>query len=347
MLKKVTIRICALLLLFGGLNLIYNHTFYEKDMRAFAPEDLRIKQSNDSCDVYYFGESSNVTYKPDDSTKASISTLCQLFYPNLKIININKYATHAGIYKYWLKQIPIHQKKPKAVIVTMNLRSFDAAWIHSKLETSLQQSLVMSKPYPHLINRFILALQAFDNKTEEQREKEMLDEWKSVPLKFVTPFKYKTVREWDDAMANGGYTLPDGTWDTKKIELACHYIKAYAFNLNAENPRVKDFDDIAEWCQHNGVKLYLNLLAENISYADSLVGKELVFLMRQNRDFLKQRYQNNNCVFVDNLERVNGLDFIDQQWTTEHYNAKGRMLVAKALAEALKTQFNESYIKAY
>jgi hypothetical protein len=314
---------------------------------VFAKEDLRIKQSADSCDVYYFGESSNVTYKPEDSVKTAISGLCQLFYPTLHLVNINKYATHAGIYKDWLQQIPLHKKKPKAIIVTMNLRSFGAAWIHSKLETSLQQSLVMGKPYPKILNRFILALQAFDNKTDEQREKEMLDEWKSVTLKFPVPFAYKTVREWDDAMANGGYTMPDGSWDTKKIELACHYIKAYAFNLNANNPRIHDFDVISEWCRSNGVNLYLNLMAENISYADSLVGKELVILMRQNKEFLKQRYQNNHCVFVDNLECVRGIDFIDQQWTTEHYNQRGRMRIAKNLAEALKEQFKEFYINAY
>ena len=315
--KKITIKIIALFGLLIILNCLYNLSLFKKDQRQFSSEDLHIKQSIDSCDIFYFGESSNVTFKPDDSTKASISSLCQQFYPTLKIININKYATHAGIYKCWLQQIPIQIKQPKAIIITMNLRSFDATWIHSKLETSLQQSLVLSKPYPNLLNRFILALQAFDNKTEEQREKDMLDEWKTAKLHFPKPFKYKTVREWDDGMANGGHLTPDGKWDMKKIELACHYIKAYAFNLYENNPRIKDFDDISLWCKKQGIHLYLNLLSENIAYADSLVGKELVFLMRQNRDYLKQRYQSENTTVIDNLELVNGHDFIDQNWTTD------------------------------
>lgn len=347
MIKKITIKLILLLSVFCVLNFIYTVCFYEKDLHLYAKEDLEIKQSQSLCDIYYFGESSNITFKPDDSTQAGISSLCGLFFPNLKIVNINKYATHAGIYKHWLNQLDLSTKSPKAVIITMNLRSFDAAWIHSKLESSLQQSMVMSQPYPHLLNRFLLALQAFDNKTLEQREKDMLHEWNNVQLTFPKPFKYKTVREWDDGMANGGHLLQNGQWDLKKIELSCHYIKGYAFNINDENPRIKDFDEIAHWCKDHHIRLYLNLLAENIAYADSLVGKELVFLMRQNRDFLKQRYQKDNCSVIDNLELVYGAEFIDQNWTTEHYNYKGRMRIAKNVAESLKIQFNKDYIKAY
>jgi hypothetical protein len=110
---------------------------------------------------------------------------------------------------------------------------------------------------------------------------------------------------------------------------------------------VKDMDEIVEYCAKNKINLYLNLMAENVFYADSLVGKELVFLMKQNRDFLVKRYNKGNCVVVDNFELVNGKDFIDQNWTTEHYGYKGRMKIAKNLAQALKQQFENKYKEAY
>ena len=86
----------------------------------------------------------------------------------------------------------LKEHKPKAIVVTLNLRSFDAAWIHSKLETPLQESMVLAQPNPNLINRFLLSLQAFDNKNEKQRETEMLYEWENTQLMFPFPFKYKT-----------------------------------------------------------------------------------------------------------------------------------------------------------
>lgn len=347
MAKKISIKILLLLLVATGLNFIYSLTFFKSDLKEKSTEILEIKQTQENTDIYYFGESSNITFKPGDSTQSSISQLTNLFFPSLRITNINKYATHGGIYKHWIKEIDLKKKKPAAVIITLNLRSFDAAWIHSKLETQLQESMVLTRPYPKLFNRFCLSLQAFDNKTEQQREQDMLEDWRTKPLVFPYTFKYKTTAEWDYGMAQGTYVKPDGSWDMEKIALACHYIKGYAFNLDESNPRIRDFDEIAGWCSKNKVNLYLNLMAENIAYADSLVGKDLVFLMKQNRDFLVKRYAKGNCSVVDNLELVRGKEFIDQNWTTEHYDYKGRMRIAKHLAENLEQQFKNEYKQAY
>ncbi|PBQ31613.1 hypothetical protein CNR22_07475 [Sphingobacteriaceae bacterium] len=347
MIKKIFIKLIFMLLILTGLNVIYTEFFYKKDLEEKSKEMLQIRELQEDSDIYYFGESSNVTYKPGDSIQTSISEITNLFFPKIKITAITKYATHGGIYKYWMKEIDLKKKHPSALIITLNLRSFDAAWIHSKLETQLQESVVLTRPYPNLVNRFLLSLQAFDNKTEQQREQDMLNDWKTQTLVFPEPFKYKTVAEWDNGMAQGGYLKPDGSWDTDKIALACHYIKGYAFNLDDRNPRIKDFDEIASWCATHKVSLYLNLMAENTQYADSLVGKELVFLMRQNRDFLMKRYNKQNCKVVDNLELVNGKEFIDQNWTTEHYDYKGRMRIAKNLAESLKNQYKNEYKLAY
>lgn len=345
--KKIGIRVVILLVLLTGLNMVYNAFFYDAVIREKYPEKLRINKTQDSAEVFYFGESSNVTSLPDDSLTSYISGFTNLFFPSLKIQPITKYASHGGIYKQWIKEFDPGKPKPKAIVVTLNLRSFGANWIHSKLETQLQEPLVLAKPYPNLVNRFLLSLQAFDNKTVKEREEEMLLEWKSKLLRFPEPFKYKTVREWDNAMAAGGYLKPDGSWDQEKIELACHFIKNFAFNIDSTNPRVKDFDEISRWCANNHINLYLNLMAENVQFADSLVGKELVFLMRQNRDYLVKRYNKNTCRVIDNLECVDGKDFIDVVWTTEHYRYRGRMRIARNLAHSLKNQFKQEYKQAY
>lgn len=347
MFKTIVIKLFFLLLIMTGLNFIYNITLFDKDLNEKCEQALEIRNKQSNTDIFYFAESSNFNSRETDSIQNSISEITNFFFPSLKITAINKPASHAGIFKQWLTQINVKEHRPKAIVVTLNLRSFDAAWIHSRLETPLQESMVLTKPYPNIVNRFLLSLQVFDNKTEQQRDNEMLHDWETTLLKFPFPFKYKTVREWDNAMAQGGYLKADGSWDDEKIILACHYIKSYAFNIFENNPRVKDFDAISDWCHQNKINLYLNLLAENIEYADSLVGKELVFLMKENRDFLVKRYAKNNCTVVDNLELVSGKEFTDQNWTTEHYGYKGRMVIAKNLATTLKKQFNNEYKIAY
>lgn len=343
----MVIRIIALVIIIAILDLIYNFTFYKTDLEEKSGEVLELMEKQASTDVFYFAESSNFSIRDGDSITNSISEITNLFFPSLKITAVNKAATHAGIYRHWLDCISANKAMPKAIVVTLNLRSFDAAWINSKLETPLQESVVLLKPYPNIVNRFLLSLNAFDNKTEQQREHQMLEEWENTRIEFPFPFKYKTVKEWDYAMAQGTYLKEDGSWDMEKITLACHYVKTYAFNINENNPRVKDFDYIAKWCEEKKVPLFLNLMAENVQYADSLVGKELVFLMKNNRDFLVRHYNKANCTVVDNLEMVSGKEFTDQNWTTEHYSYRGRMIIAKNLARAMQKQFKKQYKEAY
>lgn len=347
MLKKIVINILLLLLIFTVLNFIYGKTLFNDDMKEMNPEIVEMQEAQCSSDIFYFGESSNVTFAENDSIKNSISEITNFFFPNLKIHTVTKYATHSGIFKRFIKQLDVKQNVPKAIIVTLNLRSFDAAWRHSALENKIQIPVILTYPTPKLWNRFLLSLQGCYTKTEKQREQDMLHEWKVTKLRFPFPFKYETVREWDGGMFHDGYLKENGERDDKKIELACHYIKGYAFNIDEKNPRTKDFDEIADWCEKHSIPLYLNLMAENVQYADSLVGKELVFLMRENRDYLVKRYNKNNCKVIDNLEAVNGKDFIDQTWTTEHYDYRGRMLIARNLADTLKTQFKNDYKKIY
>lgn len=347
MLVKVVIRIGLIVVILTVLNWLYTVTTYKRDLTEKCEQAIEIPANQPTTDLFYFAESSNFSYAETDSVKASISELTQQFFPSLKITAINKAATHAGIFRAWLNLLDPALKMPRALVITLNMRSFDAAWINSSLETPLQESLVFTRPYPHLLNRFLLSLQAFDNKTEKQREHDMLDDWATTRLEFPFPAKYHTVREWDQGMANGGHVNADGSWNMPKIELACHYIKTYAFNIGPSNPRVKDFDAISAWCSEHKVPLYLNLLAENVEYADSLVGKELVFLMRRNRDWLVKRYTRPGCTVVDNLELVNGRDYTDQNWTTEHYNLRGRMNVARNLASHLQKEFKQNYKKAY
>jgi hypothetical protein len=332
-LKQLAYKLIAFVVLLAALNMVYVFTLYPIDYKKNTPCAYQCKHLPKGVDVVYFGESSNFTVDSNDSTQLYISELVNYFAPQLKMVTVDTPAVHAGIYKYWIKEMD--QNLPKAIIVTMNLRSFDGAWIHSKLETPLIRSVRLLKPTPKLMNRFLLSIKNFEDRTTAERDTLLQKEWREIQLQFPYEFKYKTVREWDNAIANGGWLKPDGSWDMDRIKLAAHYIKGYAFNINESNPRIADFDEIAQWGQEKGVKVYFNILSENVAQADSLVGKDLVFLMKNNRDYLVKRYTQKGAVVVDNLESAGINDFLDKDWTTEHYNYKGRMAIAKKIVSQL------------
>jgi hypothetical protein len=343
--KKIALRIGILAAVLLALNFIYVRTFWKSDLEEAGGELLPdLLNAQDSADVIYLAESSNWSTHQTDTIKKSISEFTSSYFPSLKFRSVQKGAIHAGIYLSLIKHI--HENaRVKTVIVTMNLRSFDATWINSKLETPLSRSKVMYAQRPPIMSRFLLSLNTFENKTEEQRDLDMKAQWAKDELKFPHPFKYRTVIDWDQAMGNGGYKNADGSWDMPRIELACHYIKTYAFQIDpATNPRIKDFDEIVKVCKEKKLNLVFNLMAENVQYADSLVGKDLIYLINQNRDLLMNRYNKDGVIVTDNLDLVNGKDYIDQSWTTEHYKQRGREAIAKNLAEHLKQLYPKEFV---
>lgn len=344
---KYQTLIYKFLLLAGVLfcfNFIYKKLFYEKDLQKHSPIINNIRKVIDEKnEIIYLGESSNTTFKEDDIDKRPISDMISDYYPSRNFGNINKEASHAGIYYTYLNAIP-ENSNIKTVIVTLNLRSFDASWIHSNLETALLKSLVLIKDYPPLFNRLMLSFKGYDIKSDKEREIQVKESWSKSKLKFEHPFPYDNVTDWDFAMASKGVINEDGSRNEEATILACHYIKTYAFQIDTtKNPRIKDFDNIVSLAKKRNWNLVFNLMAENVDKAESLVGNELVYFIKQNRDLLVSRYSNENVTVVDNLSLINNDEFIDQNWTTEHYSESGRRLIAKNVANALKRFYPNDY----
>jgi hypothetical protein len=84
-------------------------------------------------------------------------------------------------------------------------------------------------------------------------------------------------------------------------------------------------------------------MAENMEKAQQLLGNDLLFLMQQNRDLLMQRYNKDGVTVVDNLDAVPNEEFIDQDWTTEHYAQRGRRIVASNVAQSLRFIYPADY----
>lgn len=332
-LKKIASRLALLALVLVGLNFVYTHFFYRADLETHTPVMLQVDAASDSAQVVYLGESSNFTFEDTDADKRSISQFAGGFFPSLKWGTVQKGALHAGNYYSLLRNIP-RSSSVKTVVVTLNLRSFNATWINSKLETSLQKSMVLTRPGPTLWRRFLLGFRAYEIKTAEERKAIAKASWATADLGPNSP--YPNVITWDSAMAEIGIHMPNGKRHNANTVLATQYIKTYAFRIDTlTNPRIGDFDRIVDLCQDRDWNLVFLLLPENMEKANELV-PELPVFMKENRDLLVNRYRSKGATVVDLLELLPNKIFSDQNWTTEHYNESGRKLVAQNLAESVK-----------
>ncbi len=339
------INIGLLLVFLIAMNWIYTKCFYKKDLQQYSNfVEKSWEMTADSCDIVYIGESSNQMVGDTDQDKRRISEFVAGYYPKLRLGDITRPAAHAEIYYYLLSSIP-EPSSVKTVVVTMNLRSFGADWIYSKLETPLQKEIVLLKHYPPLYDRFLLGFKGYDIKTDAERMEEVHYHWKHDSLNFPYHFKYSNTADWDKGMAYQGIKDKDGNFSQSLTELACHYIKSYGFQIRDDNPRLKDFDAIVQLAHERGWNLVFNIMAENVDRANELVGGDLIFLMKRNRDFLINRYRNQmGVVVVDNMNAVRNEQFIDQNWTTEHYYEDGRRIIARNVAFALKQFYPNAFV---
>lgn len=333
---KIGIRILLVGIALVGMNFIYKSFTYDQYTHEHAWEAVLMGMIQ-NCEIVYLSASSNFSQvklvHEDDPRK--ISQFIQDFFPDLQIDAINKPASHAETHLKLLSMIP-PEAEVQTIVATLNLRSFGPDWVHSHLESALNQQEVFYNDRPVLLNRFLVSLNAYDNKTEEERLASKLKDWSEKPLPYPPP--KNTVSSWC-AIEKWG------DWRDPKRQLADQFIKQYAFTLDENHPRVKNFDEMAALANERGWNLVLNILPENIEKADSLAGNDLTGLMKQNRDWLVQRYASQGIIVVDNLELLGDEFFTDKDFPTEHYNDVGRKRIAEKVAQQLRSihpdQFKE------
>ncbi|MFT5725258.1 MAG: hypothetical protein ACI9JN_002382 [Bacteroidia bacterium] len=333
--KKSVIRLVFVGLLLVIFNKIYTHYFWLNDLDEHGPMLYNLQQVQDTSDVLYFGESSNFTTHPDDYNQLRISDNVALQHPNLRIGTINHGAYHVGMYLPLISQIKT-TSPVQTVIVTMNLRTFNQDVIYSPSEANLRLSSRMYQPRSPLLNRALVSFKYYDNRSGHERDFLKWKAWTYDTLKSdldSISFEFNTIRRWCEVPK---FLDSNDVQDDAKRQLADQYIKAYAFQINDQNPMVQEFDELLQIAKEKNLHIVLNLIPENVEDAQNYIGYNLVWLMKQNRDYLVHRYTNQGAVVVDNLEILESIHFLDRAIIPqEHYDAAGREIVGKHVAKAL------------
>lgn len=337
---KIILRILFGALLLVAFSQLYWKYFWKTDLDKHGPMLYNLLEIKDTCDVIYFGESSNFTTHPDDYNQLRISDNIAAEFPGLTFGTINHGAYHIGMFRPLVSRV--HDwviKGDKTAIVTMNLRTFNQDVIYSPSEANLQLSTRFYKKNPALLNHMLVSFNYYDNRSGHERDLLKWKAWTYDTLKSDNDsikFEKNTIRRWCETPK---FLDSSGVQDDQKRQLADQYIKAYAFQIDEQNPMLLEFDKLVQVAKAKNIKLIFNLIPENVEDAQYYIGDNLVWLMQTNRDFLVSRYTKQGVLVVDNLELLESKHFLDRAVIPqEHYDAKGRELVGKSVAEAMKNQ---------
>lgn len=325
MIKKIGIRIILLVVIVTLSNFIYTATTYESDLQSEGNVLRKFERGVEQADILYFSASPNASIHPNDTDQRTMAQMMDELIPQQKLVAVDTGGIHAGVFKKLIVRIP-EKSNVKTVVVNMNYRSFGMGWIQSTLENAIQKQMVLYLSTPAIINRFLQGLNYYDALPDKERERIMQSHWKNDKLPFSAPRNNVTdwcaVEKWGD-------------WTNPKRQLADHYIKNFAFVLDDQNPRVKDFDEIVQICKEKKLELIFVILPENLKECETLVDKDLVDLMKSNKDWLVNRYTEMGAEVVDCFDNVADSCFTERHFPSEHYNQIGRMIVAKAVANAV------------
>ena len=333
-LTKIALKLLLLVATLAVLDVVYRYTFYEGDLRnGCTLMERSLKPAAEQADIAYLGESSNHTVADDEEDKRFISDMLQDLLPDHRVCNMDRDACHAGIYYDILRNVPSNAPLRTAV-VTVNIRSFSAEWIYSNLEVPLRKEQVFMLHAPALYKRLLLAFKGYTHWSESERAEKVRHALRHQTFSPVADLPYCNAAEWDKAVAD---SLTASGADELSISMTTHYVKAFACQIDENNPRITDLDRIVHLCRKRGWQPVFLILPDNEEQMLELVGPELVELLRRNGDFIEQRYTSMGVTVVNCQGMVADCDFRDRDFPTEHYRQAGRQAVASALATAIAT----------
>ena len=332
-------RVLALTALLVVLNFVYGKTLWFKDIDAHSDTLENLWPYQDSSDYLYFGESSNFYHEHIDSPKIRISDWVDRLIPKKKVGFVDNAGLVAGNYLHIMRHIP-DDSKVEGLIVTMNLRSFGPTWIYSDNFNYLHKANEMIKMRPKLFNRFLVALKAYENLSDEVRS-QLKYEQGLTPYSFDFETPSKSLEDWNwDISHSGPHRFENGEWDHEKIGLACHHVKNFGFEIDLKsNPRIKEFDEIVQFAKERGFKLAFHILSENVEESKELVGDELIQIINHNVAILENRYNIENILVINNLTTVPEKEFRDRTFPTEHYSNTGKKLCAIKVAKQIESNW--------
>jgi len=330
--KKIALKGLLLLIALTALNYIYETTLWQNDLEEYSGVSKRISDAK-NADILYLGDCSDAYFGFENDHEKGISQLLDSLLPHKNVATISETGFHAGMFAGILDNLPQHTNI-KTVVVTMNLRSFSANVLYAFTANATQQRTTMlNNSNPALLNRFLLTFKptkAYKGvKLKAMRTKQQQKD--EIPL---TPFN--SLYDWKAAFKNGDYINFDNSWTLLKKEKAMGHITNYAFQIDTQkNPRIADFDKIVNIVKQKNIKLIFHLLPENTTTTKQLIGEDLTNLINYNRNLLHQRYGSENVTIIDNMDLLNGTEFIEDL-PNSHFYYNGRKLMAKEIAKFIE-----------
>jgi len=304
---------------------------YSNSYAALLNLNKYFNNFNQPPDILYLGDSvlKNVSYY--DTDKRTINEMLEDDLPSfVSMASIYQSAYHPGVYYSLLKAIQAMKKKPKIILLPVNLRSFSPQWdLHPKYQFETEINALEKYSQIRNVNAIKLDCQTIPPA--------LFEEYDASPVLYPNTFLNRVgqFRLLVNSRAE--------TEEQKKFRLAHVFIFHYMHTLLPTHRKLVLLHKILEIFQEIDVSALIYITPINYQAGNKYVGESFSKKIKLNVDtvltVLGKCLTSSKFIFWDASMLLQSDSFVHNDIANEHLNQAGRSF----LSSNVKTKIMELY----
>ncbi len=285
------------------------------DSRRAAPE------------ILYLGDSVLERISWSDKDKRTLDRMVAArLADKMRLLCISHSAYHLKVYYHLLQILRFTGRKPRLVILPINMRSFSPQWDLNPA-WQFEDEINALKKYVEAPGTEIPALpEKADKALPAQMERMVEVKYPFTELHYLGEF-YDLIKS------------SPSTEDEKRYRKRHIYIFHYLYPLLPVNPKLLFLTKLIELLRELNINLLVYITPINYQGGNRYVGNDFSNLFQGNvgvvRDILFPFLERNTVRFLDISQSLSSEYFFNVDEATEHLNQHGREQVAKVIANEI------------
>jgi hypothetical protein len=285
-------------------------------------------------EILYLGDSVVERIAKEDSDQRTLGQMVVAeMFPKYKVGVISFSAYHSVVYYALLKGLEVTKRRPKVVILPINIRSFSPQW-DLRPRWQYKEELISFEAYRKSGAQIIRNL--FDDRYFVPRY--LQNKYRSTRANYpLSP--YETIGQFLDTIASSPETEESRTFRKQQI-----FIFNYAHPLAVENRKLVAITEILNFLINSGIKIFIYITPINVDAGVKYVGEEIKNQILTNIHVVENvlsAYQRNSKFSYSNwCVKFSSDFFFYEDLATEHLNQNGRLKLAKLISHEVALLLN-------
>jgi hypothetical protein len=276
---------------------------------------------NDRYPILFFGDSIIKAYAENDKDKSSIPEMLAKVDSRLKIGDMSSPGYGLGVFEAMVSHIENSDKKPKAIIIPINLRSFSPQWdMRPEYQFEKEIFFLTHGKFVFYFSKPLGIFHAININSVNQ------DTFRKQPIYYGDTVVGEVGKYEDKAQ------LPNIDSSVVKD----FYIYDYMGNLKTNHRKLQSLRNIALIAKENGVKVYVYITPIDYEEGAKLVGQDFIKQTKYNAELVCSISTENGLPCLNLAFAVRDADFATHVLPNEHMKEAGRKFVAQKLADFIK-----------